>query len=76
MKIELTGKKTKEIRKLIFSILDILAQIGVPLSGKTDRRLERMAEACLAVGKIQTTFPKPLPPTAVYSQRHVTLFHS
>lgn len=56
MKIELTGKKTKEIRKLIFSILDILVQIGIPLSGKTDRRLERMAEVCLAVGKIQTTF--------------------
>lgn len=37
-------------------MLNVLEQIGIPLEGKTDRRLERMAEACLAVGKIQTSF--------------------
>ena len=37
-------------------MLDVLKQLGIPLSGKTDRRLERMAEACLAVGKIRASF--------------------
>lgn len=44
------------VKNLIISMLDILEQVGIPLEGKTDRRLERIAEACLAVGKIQTSF--------------------
>ena len=56
MKIELTGKKSIAVKNLINSMLNVLEQIGIPLEGKTDRRLERMAEACLAVGKIQTSF--------------------
>ena len=56
MKIELTGQKTTAVKDLIDAMLDVLEQVGIPLEGKTDRRLERMAEACLAVGKIRTSF--------------------
>lgn len=56
MQIELSGKKSAEVKGMIFSLLDILEQIGIPLKGKTDRRLERTAEACLAVGNIRTSF--------------------
>lgn len=55
MHIELTGTRTESVRQLIFSMLDILASAGIPLEGMTDRRLERMAEACLAVGGIRET---------------------
>lgn len=53
MRIELTGTKTENVNELIFSMLDILELVGIPLRGLTGRRLERMAEACLAVGGIR-----------------------
>lgn len=56
MTISLTGTKTEQTKKLIFALLDILDVIGIPLKGMTDRRLERMAEVCLATGKILTSF--------------------
>lgn len=55
MEIELTGNKRNSVKKLIFSMLDILGEVGIPLNG-TARRLERMAMACLAVGQIRTDF--------------------
>ena len=55
MKIDLTGKKTNKVKNLIFSILDILGNVGIPLDG-THRRLEKMAMACLAVGNIKSSF--------------------
>jgi len=57
MKIKLKGNKTKDIEELIFSMLDILGKVGIPLNG-TARRLERMAMACLAVGDIKNCFQK------------------
>ncbi len=51
MEIKLTAGKTAMTKKLIFSMLDILGDVGVPLDG-TPRRLEKMAMACLAVGGI------------------------
>lgn len=56
MRIDLTGKKTKVVERLIFSMLDVLQEIGIPMSGMTDRRKERMAEACLAVAGIKKNF--------------------
>ncbi len=55
MKIKLTGNKTSEVKELIFSMLDILGEVGIPLDG-TPRRLEKMAMACLAVGNIKSDF--------------------
>lgn len=55
MKIKLKENKTEEVGVLIFSMLDILGKVGIPLNG-TARRLERMAMACLAVGDIRTNF--------------------
>ena len=55
MEIKITGKKTAKVKKLIFSMLDILGEVGIPLDG-TPRRLERMAMACLAVGHIKSSF--------------------
>lgn len=55
MKIKLKENKTEEVGVLIFSMLDILGKVGIPLNG-TARRFERMAMACLAVGDIRTNF--------------------
>lgn len=55
MEIKLTGKKTGKVKKLIFSMLDILGEVGIPLDG-THRRLEKMAMACMAVGHIKSNF--------------------
>lgn len=56
MQIKLTGEKSANSKELIFSILDVFAQIGISLKGKSDRRMERMAEVCLAVGNIKKSF--------------------
>lgn len=56
MKIRTTGNKTKCTESLVFSMLDILEQVGIPVNGLTDRRKERMSEACLAVAGIKTSF--------------------
>lgn len=55
MKIKLQASTPIKVRKLIFSLLDIFKCIGIPVEN-TDRRLERMAKACLAVGQIKTNF--------------------
>ena len=55
MEIKLKGNKTSKVKGLIFSMLDILEEVGIPLD-ETPRRLERMAMACLAVGHIKSNF--------------------
>lgn len=40
---------------MVFNILDVFQLIGIPVDN-TDRKLERMAKACLAVGKIKRDF--------------------
>lgn len=37
---------------MVFDLLDIFDAIGIPVEG-TDRKLERMAKACMAVGQIK-----------------------
>ena len=49
-----TGAPTK-VKNLVFNILDVFQLIGIPVDN-TDRKLERMAKACLAVGKIKKDF--------------------
>lgn len=51
MKIEVKPTTPVKIKRLIFSLLDVFQSIDIPLNA-TDRTLERMAKACLAVGKI------------------------
>lgn len=53
MRIKTIGNKTKTVERLIFSTLDILNELGIPMDGMTDRRRERMAEACLAVAGVK-----------------------
>ena len=55
MEIPLTGNKSDTIKHLIYLMLDILNEVGIPLN-TTPRRLEKMAMACLAVGDIRTRF--------------------
>lgn len=55
MEIQLTGNKTDVVKSLIFSMLDVLGEVGVPVNG-TPRRLEKKAMSCLAVGDIKTNF--------------------
>lgn len=49
-----TGTPTK-VKNLVFNILDVFQLISIPVDN-TDRKLERMAKACLAVGKIKKDF--------------------
>lgn len=55
MQIKLLKTTPKSVGKLVFAMLDILKAVGVPVDG-TDRKLERMAKACLAVGKVKHSF--------------------
>lgn len=56
MRIKTTGTKKRIVERLIFTILDVLKELGIPMDGITDRRKERMAEACLAVAGIKKSF--------------------
>lgn len=56
MNIVIDKKIKKEIAALIPVLLDIFAEIGLPLAGLTSKRLQRMAEACMAIGGIKTSF--------------------
>lgn len=55
MNIRLTGDKTEQVGKLIFSLLDIFEATEVSTEGFTDRRKEKMACACLAVAGVKTS---------------------
>ena len=56
MTIKLTGDKSETVKELIYTLLDILEEIGIPMGRLSDRRKERMACACLAVGNIVSSF--------------------
>lgn len=47
--------KSKQFQKLINEALYIISKFGVPLEGITQRRLERMAMAFLAVANVKKT---------------------
>ncbi|MGD1704735.1 hypothetical protein [Dapis sp. BLCC M229] len=47
--------KPKQLQKLINEALHIISKLGVPLEGMTQRRLERMAMAFLAVANVKKT---------------------
>lgn len=55
MQIRLQKNTPKTVERLVFAMLDILKAIGIPIDN-TDRKLERMAKACMAVGKIKRSF--------------------
>lgn len=54
MRIKLKGNKSPLTARLILTMLDVLSSAGIP-TDDTDRRLERMAMATLAVGGIDTS---------------------
>lgn len=55
MQIKVLPSTPKKIEHLIFNLLDIFVAIGIPVEG-TNRKLERMAKACLAVSQIKQSF--------------------
>lgn len=55
MQIKVIPSTPKKIERLVFNLLDIFNAIGIPVEG-TNRKLERMAKACLTVGQIRQTF--------------------
>ena len=55
MNIKVKKETPANIKELVFNLLDILKAIGIPVNN-TDRKLERMAKACLAVGKVTFSF--------------------
>lgn len=56
MQIKIKGNKPGYVRSLVFSVLDVLQGLGIPMDNMTDRRKERMAEACLAVSGVKRHF--------------------
>lgn len=56
MKITFTGNKSESVKKSISDLLDIFRVVGIPLDDLSDRRLEKMAMACMAVAQIKTSF--------------------
>ena len=55
MQVKLLKTTPKSVKLLVFAMLDILNAVGIPVDN-TDRKLERMAKACMAVGKIKRSF--------------------
>jgi hypothetical protein len=56
MEIKFKNPKPHCVAENIKIILDILKEVGIPMEGLTDRRLESMAQACLAIGGIKESF--------------------
>lgn len=44
------------IRDKVLGIIDILREVGVPFDGLTPLRIQRMAQACMAIGGIKESF--------------------
>ncbi len=55
MQIKVLEATPKSIEKLVGQLLDIFVSVGIPVDN-TDRKLERMAKACMAVGQIKRAF--------------------
>lgn len=53
MKFLVKSKKSPEIIKIINEAIEILESVGIPILGATERSIERMAMAFLAVGNIK-----------------------
>lgn len=57
MRIKFTEGKSEHVQKLYSDILDVLTAVGIPVKElSSDRRREKMAGACLAVGQIVNSF--------------------
>ena len=56
MKIKLRANTPRTVAKNIRILLDILQEVGVPLDKITDLRLQRIAQACMAIGNIKVSF--------------------
>lgn len=57
MRIKFKFEKTDNVKKLYEDMLDVLTAVGIAVTElSSDRRREKMAGACLAVGQIVTSF--------------------
>ena len=55
-KIKLQKHTPERIKEMVYDILDILQEVGVPFTNLTPLRLQRMAQACMAIGGIKNSF--------------------
>lgn len=56
MKIKVTKNTPSNVAENIYSILEILKEVGIPFDGLSPLRLQRMAQACMAIGGIKSSF--------------------
>lgn len=54
--LKFKGDKSVSAKRLILNMLDVFEQIGLPLKGFSDRRLEMMAMATLVISGIKRSF--------------------
>ena len=52
------SNKSKAVQKIVNEALDILESVGIPLDGKSERSLERMAVSFLAVAGVTEDWKK------------------
>ena len=58
MNISITKNVPRKIARNIKIVLKILEEVGIPFDGLTDLRLQRIAEACMAIGNITNDISK------------------
>ena len=77
MKIKVQKGTPQKVKRLVMNLLDILDAVGIPMV-QTERRLERMAKACLAVGHIRTEFSEAMSSSngQFYRTRDIIMFEN
>ncbi|MFZ2724878.1 MAG: BsuBI/PstI family type II restriction endonuclease [Methylococcaceae bacterium] len=69
------SKKSPEIIKLINEAIAILQAVGIPIAGKTERSIERMAMAFLAVANVTRLWTEAIDNNALKT-RDIINFHN
>lgn len=55
IKLNKKVKTPKVVAEVIYVVLGVLKEIGIPFEGQTMFRLQRMAQACMAIGGIKSS---------------------
>ncbi len=77
MNIKVQKGTPQKVKRLVMTLLDILDAVGIPMD-QTERRLERMAKACLAVGQIKTDLREAVSASegSFYRTRDIIVFEN
>ena len=74
MEIQLTGNKSEEVKRLIFAMLDILSEVGIPLEGTPRNKFLYKDEEALNQIGFFTLEHEELPDVVAYCRKKNLLF--